>query len=67
MTDTYIILGGGSLGCVLAVELSKDFSKSVLLLEASDDYPDFDHLPDKLKFGCDPIASYQGARLIWSF
>ena len=67
MTDTYIIVGGGSSRCGLATGLSKDSSKSVLLLEAGHDYPDFDHIPNKLKFGYDPIASYQGAHHNWSF
>ena len=51
MKYDYIIVGSGSAGCVLATRLSEDHTKSILLLEAGPDYPDFEQLPIDLKNG----------------
>ncbi len=38
MTTTYVIVGGGTAGCVMAARLSEDRDKRVILIEAGMDY-----------------------------
>ena len=70
MQYDYIVVGGGTAGCIVAARLSEDPGASVLLLEAGPDFPDFSQLPDMLRLGWGTVnleARAAGSPYNWSF
>ena len=67
MKYDYIVLGAGSAGSIVATRRSEDSNRSVLLLEAGPDYPDFEKLPDEVKFGYATATDIMVSDHNWQF
>jgi choline dehydrogenase len=63
----YLVLGAGSAGSIVAARLSEDPGNSVLLIEAGPDYPNFEQLPDEVKFGYATATDIMVSDHNWQF
>ena len=67
MTYDHIIVGAGSAGATLAARLTEDPNRSVLLLEAGADYPEFERIPDEVRLAYGSKVPVWDSDHIWNF